>query len=84
MQMIKNNKFLAGLLAAIVAAVVAFLATYSNSATVVAPVADVVAPVADVVAPVADVVATETAAAETAGELVIAAPAESNSTVETK
>ena len=77
MQMIKNNKFLAGLLAAIVAAVVAFLATYSNSATVVAPVADVVAPVADVVA-------TETAAAETAGELVIAAPAESNSTVETK
>ena len=77
MQMIKNNKFLAGLLAAIVAAVVAFLATYSNSAPVVAPVADVVAPVADVVA-------TETAAAETAGELVIAAPAESNSTVETK
>ena len=77
MQMIKNNKFLAGLLAAIVAAVVAFLATYSNSATVVAPVADVVAPVADVVA-------TETAAAETTGELVIAAPAESNSTVETK
>ena len=70
MQMIKNNKFLAGLLAAIVAAVVAFLATYSNSATVVAPVADVVA--------------TETAAAETTGELVIAAPAESNSTVETK
>ena len=72
MQMIKNNKFLAGLLAAIVAAVVAFLATYSNSAPVVAPVADVVAPVADVVA------------TETAGELVIAAPAESNSTVETK
>lgn len=80
MQIIKNNKFLAGLLAAIVAAVVAFLATNSNSAPVVAPAAPVVAPVADVVAPVA----TETAATETAGELVISAPTESDSTLETK